>query len=243
MKLRSLTAFFPCYNEEANVEPMVEQFLSVLPSLAKTFEIVIVNDGSSDCTGAIADRLAVQHETVRVIHHPRNLGYGASLRSGFDTAKYDWIFFTDGDMQFDVAQLKKFLPHTETHHAIIGYRKRRAEGSVRALNAKLFKLYIDALFRLHVRDIDCAFKLLRRDVMQSLPLQSTGAFTSAEFLYRLKKAGTIFKQVAVDHFPRQYGKPTGNHPRVVIKAGVEAMKLYLEMKFGKQNTKLRPTGE
>jgi len=233
MKLRSLTAFFPCYNEEANVEPMIQQLTAVLPQIARKYEVVIVNDGSTDATGSVADRLAKTFQHVRVVHHHKNLGYGASLRTGFTTAKHDWVFFTDGDMQFDVSQLKKFVPHTKEYQVIIGYRKRRAEGSVRALNARIFKLYIDALFRLHVKDIDCAFKLLRTEVIQSLPLQSTGAFTSAEFLYRLKKRGYKFKQLAVDHFPRKFGKPTGNHPKVIIKAGLEALKLYLEMKLGK----------
>jgi glycosyltransferase involved in cell wall biosynthesis len=233
MKLHSLSAFFPCFNEEANIEQMVKRFLEVLPELAEQFEVIIVNDGSSDNTAKIADKLAAKHQEVKVIHHPKNLGYGASLRTGFDSARYDGVFFTDGDMQFDVAQLDKFIPFTTEYNVIIGYRKRRAEGSLRAMNAKLFKLYIDLLFRLHVKDIDCAFKLLRRDVIQSLPLQSTGAFTSAEFLYRLKKQGQQFKQLSVDHFARKYGTPTGNHPRVVIKAGLEALRLYLDMKLNR----------
>jgi glycosyltransferase involved in cell wall biosynthesis len=231
MKLTSLTAFFPCFNEEANVQPMVEQFLSVLPKVAKKFEVLIINDGSADQTGKIAEQLSKQHKNVRVIHHPKNLGYGASLRTGFAKAKHEWIFFTDGDMQFDVSQLQQFVPHTKTHDVIIGYRKRRAEGNLRAFNANLFKRYIDLLFRLHVKDIDCAFKLLKRNIIQKLPLQSTGAFTSAEFLYRLKKQGHRFRQVAVDHYPRQFGKPTGNNPRVIIKAGLEALKVYLHTKF------------
>ncbi len=231
MKLSSLTAFFPCYNEEANVKRMVTAFEKVLPQLAKKYEIIIINDGSSDKTGKIADRLSKQNPKVRVIHHPTNKGYGASLRSGFQHAKYDWIFFTDGDMQFDIAQLADFIPHTKNYDVIIGYRKRRADGSVRALNARLFKLYIDLLFRLHVKDIDCAFKLLKTTVVQPLPLQSTGAFTSSEMLYRLKKQGYKFQQLAVDHFPRKFGTPTGNHPKVVVKAGIEAFHVYLHAKL------------
>ena len=233
MKLRSLAAFFPCFNEEANVEQMVKRFMEVLPNLAEQFEIIIVNDGSSDNTAKIADKLAAKYKEVKVVHHPKNLGYGASLRTGFNSARYDWVFFTDGDMQFDVTQLDRFIPFTTKYNVIIGYRKRRAEGSFRAMNATLFKLYIDLLFRLHVNDIDCAFKLLRRDVIQSLPLQSTGAFTSAEFLYRLKKQGQQFKQIPVDHFARKYGTSTGNHPLVVIKAGIEALRLYFDMKLNR----------
>ncbi len=231
MKLTSLTVFFPCYNEEANVQLMVEQFQRVLPKVAKKYEILVINDGSCDQTEAVAQQLRKRNAHIRVVNHPRNLGYGASLRTGFRKAKYDWIFFTDGDMQFDVSQLLQFIPYTKTHDVIIGYRKRRAEGNMRALNAHLFKIYIDLLFRLDVKDIDCAFKLLKREVIQVLSLQSTGAFTSAEFLYRLKKLGYRFRQLPVDHYPRQFGTPTGNHPKVVIKAGVEALKVYLHTKF------------
>jgi glycosyltransferase involved in cell wall biosynthesis len=233
MKLQSLTAFFPCYNEEENVRLMVEQLKEVLPQVAEKYEILIVNDGSNDKTAEVADQLAKKDSHVKVIHHDKNCGYGASLRSGFDAARYEWVFFTDGDMQFDVSQLKRFIPYTKNYNVIIGYRERRADGSVRALNARLFKLYIDLLFRLHVKDIDCAFKLLRRDLIQALPLQSTGAFTSSEFLYRLKKQGHKFFQLPVAHFPRQYGTPTGNHPKVIVKAGIEALMLYLNMKVDK----------
>jgi len=230
-KLPSLTAFFPCYNEEENVELMIKTFLQILPQLAEKYEVLIINDGSTDRTAQKIDHLKKKYSHVSTVHHSRNLGYGASLRSGFKAAKYEWTFFTDGDMQFDVSQLAEFIQYTDKYDVIIGYRRRRAEGGMRALNAKLFKLYIDFLFRLHVKDIDCAFKLMRSKVIKELPLQSTGAFTSAEFLYRLKKAGYTFKQLPVDHFARQFGKPTGNNPKVVVKAALEAFRLYLHMKL------------
>jgi glycosyltransferase involved in cell wall biosynthesis len=230
-RLSSLSVFFPCFNEEQNVKPLVQSLQKILPKVARQYEIIIVDDGSHDRTHKIARSLAQEDKKISVIHHPTNYGYGASLRSGFAAAKYDWTFFTDGDQQFNVEQLEKFIPFTDSYDVIIGYRTKRAEGFFRAFNARMFKLYIDLLFRLGVKDIDCAFKLLRTDVVQSLPLTSTGAFTSAECLYRLKKKGVKFKQIPVDHFPRQFGKPTGNHPRVIIKAGLEALRLYLDMKF------------
>lgn len=230
MKLSSLTVFFPCYNEEANVSRMVERFEEVLPGIAKKYEILIIDDGSSDGTAKIADKIAKNNPHVRAIHHPKNQGYGASLRTGINEARYDWVFFTDGDMQFDVSQLEHFLPYTDEYQVIIGYRKTRADGNFRAMNARLFKMYIDLLFRLHVKDIDCAFKLFKREQVQSLHLQSTGAFTSAEMLYRLKKRGEKFRQVPVNHYPRQFGTPTGNHPKVIIKAGIEAFLVYFHTK-------------
>ncbi|MBD3279315.1 MAG: glycosyltransferase [Candidatus Pacebacteria bacterium] len=231
-KLHSLSAFFPCYNEESNVPLFVAEALEVLPKLAKKFEIIIVNDGSTDETKNIATQLAKKDTRIKVVNHQHNRGYGAALRSGFQAAQYDWIFFTDGDLQFKLTQLTEFVSYAQDYQAIIGYRKNRAEGSLRAFNARLFKLYVDILYRIHVRDIDCAFKLLKADLIKSLPLISTGAFTSAEFLYRLKKQGVKFKQLPVDHLPRQYGSPTGNNLKVIIKAGWEAFRIYLKVKFG-----------
>ncbi len=230
-RLPSLSVFFPCFNEAANIPLFVQEALAELPKLADQFEIIIVDDGSRDGSGAVADTVATQDARIRVVHHQTNQGYGAALRTGFATAKYEWVFFTDGDLQFRIDQLVKFLPYADTFTVIIGYRHSRADGGMRVLNAKLFKMYIDLLFRLHIRDIDCAFKLLRRDTLKSVHLESTGAFTSSELLYKLKKHGVLVKQLPVDHLPRQFGNPSGNNPRVVIKAGLEALRLYLHMKW------------
>ncbi len=232
-KLSSLTAFFPVYNEEKNIPHFVAEALTELPKLAKKFEILIINDGSKDTSASVANALAKKYpDVVRVIHHEKNLGYGAALRSGFSAATHEWVFFTDGDQQFKLQQLEKFIPFTETHKVIIGYRVQRAEGKVRAANARLFKLFVDILFRLHVIDIDCAFKLFDTKLMQSLPLESNGAFISSEFLYRLKKKRYKFKQLPVAHQKRRFGSPSGNRLHVIIRAGLEALRLYLHMKFG-----------
>jgi hypothetical protein len=131
-----------------------------------------------------------------------------------------------------MTELTKFIPYTQEYEVILGYRQNRAEGWSRVLNAKLFKLYIDVLFRVGVKDIDCAFKLMRADLIQNLDLFSTGAFICAEYLYKLKKQGVRFKQLPVKHLPRRYGQPTGARPDVIIKALLDAMRLYLKMKFG-----------
>lgn len=230
-KLKSLSVFFPCFNEEKNINFFVEEALATLPKIADKYEIIIVDDGSSDDTGKVADILAKKNNHIRAIHHKKNMGYGEALKSGFANSKYDWIFFTDGDLQFKISQLSKFVHYSDKYEVIIGYRKKRAEGFMRVVNAKLFKIYIDILFRLHVKDIDCAFKLFKADVIKKIELQSSGAFTSAELLYKLKKRHIAFKQIAVDHQERIYGNPTGNNPRVAIKAGLEALRLYLSIKF------------
>ena len=231
-KLSSLSAFFPCFNEEKNIPLFVKEALTLFPKIAHKFEILIINDGSIDNTRQVAEELARKYPQVRVIHHPENRGYGAALRTGIDESRFDWIFFTDGDLQFRLNQLQSFLPYTESSHVVIGYREKRAEGKIRAFNAWLFKLYVDLLFRVGVKDIDCAFKLFHRKTLQSLHLESTGAFTSSEILYKLKKKGEKFSQVSVQHKKRKYGSPTGNNPKVVLKAGIEALSLYIKIKIG-----------
>jgi glycosyltransferase involved in cell wall biosynthesis len=230
-RLPSLSVFFPCFNEEANVQPLTQSLLAILPKISHQYEIIIINDGSHDQTSRIAHRLARQNHHIKVVDHKQNQGYGAAITSGIKNAAYEWVFYTDGDQQFDVSQLTQFISHTQDFDAIIGYRVNRADGQLRAANALLFKLFVDLLFRVHVKDIDCAFKLIRTNRIKSLPLKSTGAMISAELLYRLKKQGIKFKQLPVNHLPRQYGQPTGNNFKVIIKAGAEAAKLYASIKF------------
>lgn len=230
-QLTSLSVFFPAFNEAANLPHLLEQANQVVPQLAQEFEYIVVNDGSTDNTIAIVDDLKKQFPNVCIVSHPKNEGYGAALKTGIAAAQYDWIFFTDADLQFDLHDLHSFIPYTEEYNAIIGYRKNRADGSHRKLNAKLFKLYIDLLFRVHVTDIDCAFKLLKRTVVQPIRLESSGAFTTSELLYKLKKQHVRFKELPVSHYPRKYGNPTGANLSVIIKACYEALDLYTHIKL------------
>ncbi|MEA2056879.1 MAG: glycosyltransferase family 2 protein [Patescibacteria group bacterium] len=230
-KLPSLSVFFPCFNEAQNIPELVEQSLQFIPQVARKFELIIVNDGSTDDTKKIAKQLVKQHSQVKLVSHRENRGYGAALQTGFKKSKYDWIFFTDGDLQFNIKEFKKFIKYTDKYSVVIGYRIKRAEGTIRAFNARLFKLYIDSLFRVHVKDIDCAFKLFKAEQIKSVKLLSTGAFVSAEFLYKLKKKGVALKQVAVKHYLRKFGEPTGANPKVIVKGVMDALKLYLKMKF------------
>ena len=215
-KLSSLSVFFPCFNEEKNIPLFIKEALDYLPQIATKFELIIVDDGSSDNTKKISEELVKKYSQVRLISHTENKGYGAALRTGLEAAKYDWVFFTDGDLQFRLKQLTAFIPYTMKHHVIIGYRENRADGKFRAFNAWLFKVYINLLFRVGVKDIDCAFKLFHRPTLQSLHLESTGAFTSSEILYKLKKQGEVFIQLPVKHSKRRHGSPTGNNIKVII---------------------------
>lgn len=230
-KLSSLSVFYPCFNEAVNIPYFLKQAADFLPQIAEKFEVIVINDGSTDDTKQVVRKFKKQYNWLKLASHKKNKGYGAALKTGFAKSKYEWIFFTDGDLQFDIKQLVKFIEFIKEYNMIIGYRKNRADGAIRAFNAKLFKIYIDLLFRLHVKDIDCAFKLLKAEKIKALNLISTGAFTTSEFLYKLKKQGEQFKQIPVDHKPRLYGQPTGAKLSVIFKGVWEASCLYFKIKF------------
>lgn len=228
--LSSLTVFFPMFNEEKNVGPMIESAIEILPRITKKYEVIVVDDGSTDDTRKIAQKYQRKNQNVKIITHKMNLGYGASLRTGFAAARYDWVFFTDGDQQFDMQELFSFVTFSKKYDVIIGYRKNRAEGWMRHFNASLFKLFIDLLFRLHVKDIDCAFKLIKSDVIRAIHLESDGAMINAEFLYKLKKNHISVKQLPVSHYLRQHGDPSGANFNVIVKAMVEFARMYIKIK-------------
>ncbi len=230
-KLKSLSVFFPVYNEEANLEILIKQAVRIIPTLASRYELLIINDGSTDDSLKIAKNLRREYRQVKIFSHKYNRGYGEVLKTGIKNSQYEWIFWTDSDLQFDLAELANFVKETNKSQAIIGYRKKRSEGLRRHLNTSIFKYYIDLLFRLHVKDIDCAFKLLKASILKNLRLTSGSAFTSAEILYRLKKRGVKFKEIAVNHYPRLYGQATGAKFKVIIKACYEALTTYLNIKF------------
>ncbi len=222
LKLPSLSLFFPAYNEAGNIEEAVRQALAVLPLVAKKYEIIVINDGSQDATGPIVERLANHYKTVRLVNQ-RNKGYGGALKRGFKEAKYDWIFFTDSDLQFNLQELKKLVQVAVAQdlHMVLGYRTNRAEGLKRALLARALKIWNRVLlgFPRKIKDIDCAFKLIRKDVIHTIePLFSDGAMVSTELLLKAHQAQIDYAQVGVKHYKRQHGKPTGNSISVIFTA-------------------------
>jgi glycosyltransferase involved in cell wall biosynthesis len=221
----SITVFFPCYNEQDNVAKVAEQAVQVLEALQADYEVIIVDDGSSDNTGPNADRLAAQHARVRVIHHPRNLGYGAALQSGFRAATRELVFHTDGDAQFDLAELPALLPLTQEYDIVCGYRMNRQDNALRRMNGWLWTKMVGMLFSLRLRDIDCAFKLYKRAIFDQIRMESTGALISTEILARAVKKGYTITEVGVHHYPRTAGRPTGGNPRVILRAFKELLQL------------------
>jgi glycosyltransferase involved in cell wall biosynthesis len=228
-----LSYFFPAHNEEANLEGLIEEALETLPSLAETFEIIAVDDGSKDGTPGLADALAARHpEIVRVVHHPTNLGYGAALRSGFKAARYELVAFTDGDRQFkiaDIGRLTARLAEADAPDVVVGFRIKRADPLVRTLYARAYRLANRIFFGLKVTDVDCACKLFRREALEGLRVESGGAFFSAEMIIKLRAAGRSVVEVGIPHYPRTAGSATGARPAVVFRAVRDFWLLRLRM--------------
>jgi len=215
---RSLSIVLPAYNEDAVIGATLEQVLNVLEAWVKDFEVIVVNDGSTDSTGAIISTIMETEPRVRVVTHERNQGYGSALADGFAAATKELTFFMDSDGQFDIRDLARLLIFIDEYDAVIGYRRDRQDTWVRKLNAWGWKLLIRNVLGIQVRDIDCAFKLLHTDFLHQHPLETRGAMINAELLYKLKRAGYTYREVDVHHLPRQRGRATGANLSVIVRA-------------------------
>ncbi len=221
----SLSVFFPCYNEQDMVRPLTEKCLAVAKTICEDVEVIIVNDGSADNTAAMADQLAAEYPQVKAVHHPQNRGYGAALQSGFAAATKEYVFYTDGDGQFDVSELPTLLPLIADCDIVSGYRLNRQEGTLRKLNAWGWGKLVCFIFHLKLKDIDCAFKLYKRRLFDEIELCSTGALIDTEILARAQRRGYTIRQIGVHHYPRTAGQATGANLKVILRAFVELFKL------------------
>jgi glycosyltransferase involved in cell wall biosynthesis len=228
----TISVFFPCFNEQDNVERTVQRAKEVLEELGADYEIIIVNDGSADQTGARADAIAAKDSKIRVVHHPQNMGYGAALQSGIRAAKKELIFFTDGDGQFDIGEIKLFLPLILQSDVVCGYRLDRKDPFMRKLNGWMWTKLVNLLFGMQIRDIDCAFKLFRAEIFEGMKMSSAGALISAEILARVTRRGFRIAEVGVHHYPRTAGKQTGAKLKVILRAFKELFKLYNRIRNG-----------
>src|SRR5437764_276552 len=217
-KSPSLSVIFPAFNEEANIRAVVEDACRIIPKFAPVFEIIVVNDGSKDRTGEICDDLAMEFSDVHVVHHARNRGYGAALKTGIERARYDVIFFTDSDGQFDLREVAKLLEQTDAYDIVAGYRARRHDPPHRLLFAWGWNILVRSVLRTKIRDIDCAFKAFKRHVFDSIQIHSAGAMVNAEIFAQASAFGMTVKELPVSLFPRRHGEPTGDNVAVISKA-------------------------
>lgn len=225
-----LSIFFPFWNEEKNVKSVVERAIPIAKKVAKEWEIIIVDDGSSDKTFEIGKELSRQYRNVKVISHKPNRGYGAALKSGFTNAKYKYVVFTDGDRQFDFSQVVRFIENIKDADVVIGYRKKRRDSMSRHILMHMLKIWDFIFFRFYFKDIDCGFKMFRRDALKEImPLRSEGAMVTTEILAKATRKKLRIKEVEVSHFPREYGAQSGANVAVVVRAVLESFILWFDI--------------
>lgn len=221
-----LSIVLPAYNEEANIGRAVRRASDVAARYCQEHEIVVVDDGSTDSTAAIVRGLAAEDPTVRLLQHERNQGYGGALKSGFLAASLDLVFFTDADNQFELEEIGQFLELIRSVDVVAGYRIKRRDPLIRRFNAKAWNYLVRAMFYVPVRDIDCAFKLFRREVFDGLELESVGATLNTELMVKLGRSGYRVIEVGVSHYPRVGGTPRGANVQVIARAFVELGRLH-----------------
>jgi glycosyltransferase involved in cell wall biosynthesis len=236
----SLSIFFPAFNEEGIIERTVGNALEAARASGRDHEVVVVDDGSSDGTAAIVERLAAQDPHVRLVRHRVNRGYGAALRTGFASAKNDLIFFSDADGQFDLSELPATLALAVSAPVVAGYRIKRNDPWHRLFIAKTYRLVVFTLFGLRVRDIDCAWKMFRREALEGLDLESNGAFISSELLIKLKRRGIAVSEVGVHHYPRTTGASKGATPMVILRTIRDILRLRFGMSLNPALAAQRP---
>ena len=239
----SLSVILPAHNEEAAIAETIHTVIDTLKALVQDFEVIVVNDGSKDATRMIVEDIAATDPRVRLINHATNQGYGAALVSGFEAVTRDLAFFMDSDGQFDIRDLERFFPFIGEYDAVLGYRINRQDTWMRKLNALGWKMLVSAVFGLHVRDVDCAFKLYRADFFREHRLETRGAMINAEILYKFTHAGYTYTQLGVRHLPRHGGRATGAKLAVIARAFRElftyACKWHAEERKARQQLKGR----
>jgi len=231
---KELSIFLPTYNEEGNIKKVIENVTSAAGKNIEKWELIIVDDGSSDSTNKIASEISESDKHIRILKHEHNSGYGASLKTGFYNSKYDWIAFIDSDGQFDFGEITKFLEKQKETNAdlVIGYYKKRKVSFTKILTSKIWEAVVFLFFGIKVHDIDCGFKLISKKVIDAIPqLESErGAFISSELLIKAKKKGFKFAEIPVNHYPRLKGEGTGRKLNVIIKSFIDLFRLWRKLK-------------
>lgn len=232
MSVNSLSVFFPAYNEAGNIARTVEDADQVLKSLPlKSYEILVINDGSKDNTAEIVEKIAQKNIHIRLLNHPSNRGYGGALKTGFNESKYSWVAFADSDGQFDFKEIKKMLAESDKADLILGYRLNRADPLLRSVTTFGWKTIARLLLGLSTKDYSCGFKLIKKEAYNTvLPLVGEEKVTQIEMLVKAKRLGYKFAEVGVHHYPRRFGQQTGANLQVVFKSVVDLFRLWWKLR-------------
>ncbi|OGS20849.1 MAG: hypothetical protein A3J83_06480 [Elusimicrobia bacterium RIFOXYA2_FULL_40_6] len=215
---KTFSFFCPAYYDEKNITLVVEKAVNLLNEIAEDYEIFVINDGSPDDTGKVADGLAVKYPKVHVVHHPKNLGYGAALQDGFKYAdKFEYVLFTDGDNQYDVYDFKKYLPLLDQYDMLLGYREFNANSNLRKFISLCYNFAIRVLFGVSFKDMGTALRLVRRDAINKIHITCMGPFAPAEIVLKLSKLGYRIGMIPMRSYPRLHGRSTSLLPKNTIK--------------------------
>ena len=225
-----ITVFFPAFNDAESIVPLARNALEVAAALTSDYEVLVVNDGSTDQTRQLLDELAHSEPRVRVIHHEQNLGYGAALKTGFQNSTKDLIFYTDGDAQYDVREIAKLHNLlTQNIDIVNGYKSKRADHVGRKIMGALYNQAARLMFRLPIQDVDCDFRLLRKSLISEVELTSSSGAICVELIYKLKRAGARFAETPISHHPRQHGTSQFFTVRSVSRTATDMIRLWFRL--------------
>jgi glycosyltransferase involved in cell wall biosynthesis len=230
-KINSLTFFFPCYNDKGTIGKLIDDSAAVVQKLGiDDFEVIVTDDGSTDGAHELLEELLKTKPFLRVVFHEKNRGYGAALRSGFGQATKDWIFYTDGDGQYDVKEVALLVDALEEGVDLVnGYKMKRQDTFDRIIIGKIYQWAMKAVFLLKIRDVDCDYRLFRRAKLEEVVLKSEDGSMCVELSRRLQNAGAVIRQVPVHHFSRVYGHSQFFTFRRVAKTLFTLLKLWWEL--------------
>ena len=238
-KVKSISAFFPAFNDGGTIASMVVSALLTLRELVDDYEVIVVDDGSADYTPWILDELARRYDRVRVIHHPRNRGYGGALRSGFAHASKDWVFYTDGDAQYDPRELKDLVAAVERDpgpvDVVNGFKICRHDPLHRIIIGRVYHHLVRLLFGFRLRDTDCDFRLIRRQVLDTVVLESNTGTICLEMVKKIQDGGFRFIEVPVHHYHRAYGKSQFFNFRRLWRTGIHLAHLWWKLVVKKEH--------
>ena len=233
----SISAFFPCYNDAGTIASMVELATLTLKDITSEFEVIVIDDGSTDQSREILRVLALKNKNLKLVFHKENKGYGGALISGFKSAKYDFVFYTDGDAQYDVGEVAKLVRMVNSQVGVVqGYKIKRHDPWYRILIGDIYNFCVKLLFAIKIRDVDCDFRLIRRSVFKKVGLVHSSGVITVELVKKLQDYGFKFVEVPVSHFNRSYGRSQFFNLQRIARVGIELVDLWFELIFPKWRT-------